>query len=92
MLSTIWSYAKAPFVWIANLWTKFEAWVASWAPGWKTQIIAGLGAVGEGAGALQEYFTGIPLDKFITGTQVAIVSVVLFSLAFWFRRLSNYNA
>lgn len=89
MLSTIWSYIKAPFVWVKNLWLKFEAWVATFAPGLKTKIIAGLGAIGSLAASLQEYMTGLPLDKFVTGTQIAITTTILFSLAFWFRRLSN---
>lgn len=88
MLSTIWSYIKAPFAWVQGVWLKFEAWVATFAPGLKTKVVAGLGAVGSLAASMQEYMTGLPLDKFVTGTQIAIITTVLFSLAFWFRRLS----
>lgn len=91
MFSTVWSYVKMPFVWVKGLWVKFEEWVASWAPGWKTQIVAGLGTVGSLAASMQEYMTGLPLDKFVTANQVVLTTAVLFTLAFWFRRLSDYN-
>ena len=78
--------------WLKKTWDKFQNWCAKWMPGLKTFIITGLGAVGSVAAMLQEYFTGLPLDKFMTGTQVAIATTVLFTLAFWTRSLSNRDA
>lgn len=77
------------FTWIKNTWDKFEAWVASWMPGFKTQTVSALGAIGSLAAVLQEYVTGLPLSTFMTGTQITIATAVLFSLAFWFRRLAD---
>lgn len=77
------------FTWIKNTWDKFEAWVASWMPGFKTYTITALGAVGSAAGVLQEYITGLPLSTFMNATQITIATAVLFSLAFWFRRLAD---
>ena len=81
-MSKIWS-------WIKDKWNKFETWVASWAPGLKTKLASAAGAVGSGALVVQSYITGLPLDKFITGTQIAIVTAILFTLSFWFRHLTN---
>lgn len=75
-----------------NLWSKFEAWVASWMPGLKTFVVTGIGAIGSLAATLQEYVTGLPLSEFMTGTQIAIGTTILFTLAFWFRHLSDVNA
>jgi len=58
-------------------------------PGLKTFLITALGALGSFAALAQEYVTGVPLDKFLTGTQIAILSAVLFTLAFWARHLTN---
>lgn len=84
-LSQTWSTVK-------SIWSKFETWCASWMPGLKTYIVTALGAIGSLAATLQEYVTGLPLSTFMTGTQVAIATTVLFSLAFWFRHLSDVNA
>lgn len=84
-LSSLWSSVK-------SIWAKFEAWVASWMPGFKTYIVTGLGSIGSIAALLQEYVTGLPLSMFMTGTQVAIATTVLFTLAFWFHNMSNRNA
>lgn len=81
-LSRLWSGLK-------GLWVKFEAWVASWMPGFKTYIVSGLGAIGSLAATLQEYVTGLPLSTFMTGTQIAIGTTVLFTLAFWFHNMSE---
>lgn len=75
--------------WIKDKWNRFQDWVATWMPGFKTKLISGLGAVGMAAGVLQEFITGLPLSTFMTATQIAIVGVVLFSLTFWFRQLAN---
>jgi hypothetical protein len=84
------------FKWIKDKWAKFEAWVAGWAPGVKVKLISALGFIGATAGYLQEFISGVPLDKFITGTQIAIISAVLFTLTFWLRgigqRVADRNA
>jgi len=77
--------------WLKNKWNSFEAWVASWMPGLKTKIVAGLGALGSFAGLAQQYVSGLPLDKFMTASQVLIVTSVLFTLAFWFRGLGDID-
>lgn len=73
--------------WLKGVWNKFEAWVASWIPGLKTELVTALGALGSFAAVLQEYVSGLPLSEFMTGTQIAIASGVLFTLAFWFRNI-----
>lgn len=84
-LSSLWSHLQ-------SVWSSFEGWVASWMPGFKTYVVTGLGAVGSLAATLQEYVTGLPLSSFMTGTQVAIGTTILFTLAFWFHNMSNRNA
>ena len=74
---------------IKKTWNKFNGWMASWAPGLKTKLATGLGAVASTAALMQEYITGLPLDKFITGTQIAVLTTVLFTMSFWFRALAN---
>lgn len=74
---------------IKDTWNKFEAWVHSWMPGFKTLITTGLGAVASGAAVLQQYIGGLPLNTFMTATQVAILSAVLFTLAFWFKGMGD---
>lgn len=91
MFKVIWEVIKAPFRWVKNGWMWFEGKVAGMAPGLKTRIAAGLGSLGSLAASMQEYMTGLPLDKFITGTQIAITTAVLFTLVFWFRRLADTN-
>jgi len=75
--------------WIKEQWNRFEDWVAEWAPGAKTYIVTGLGVAGSAAVVLQEFVSGIPMSRFVTETQMAIVTMVLFALAFWGRRLAN---
>lgn len=87
----MWDIIKAPFVWLKDKWTAFSAWIASWFPGWKTQTVAALGAVGSLAATMQEFVSGLPLNEFVTTTQVTMITTGLFILTFWFRRLSNYN-
>lgn len=77
------------FTWLKNAWNSFEAWVASWIPGLKTDIVTGLGALGSVAALGQEYLTGLPNSTFMTGTQMAIASTVLFTLAFWLRGIGD---
>ena len=85
----MWRKLKVAWAWVTKQWNRFEDWVASKVPGWKTKIIAAIGAVGSAAMVLQEYVSGLPLEKIITGKSLAITSIVLFSLTFWFRRLAR---
>lgn len=80
---------KNAWTWVKETWGKFNDWCATWMPGFKTKLAAGFGAIGSLAAVMQEYITGLPLDKFMTGTQVAVATAVLFSLAFWFRSLTE---
>ena len=89
MLTKIWNAVKAPFVWLKKLWDKFEAWVASWAPGAKTKLVSFLGLLGSIAYAGKDYIAGVGLDKFVTATQYSIIVAVLFTLAFWFRGIGE---
>lgn len=82
MIKSIWNAIKKPF-------TKMNDWLAKRMPGWKTKIITGVGAVGMAAGVLQEFLTGLPLSAFMTATQIAIASAVLFTLGFWARLLTR---
>lgn len=70
-------------------WAAFEAWVASLMPGLKTKLVTGLGAIGSLAAVGQEYVTGLPLSEFMTGTQIAVATTVLFTLAFWLRGIGE---
>lgn len=89
MVKKLWEIIKTPFVWVKAKWNQFEAWVATWAPGVKTRMVAGLGTLGSVAALMQEYISGLPLDKFISATSITIIGMVLFTMAFWFRGLSN---
>lgn len=80
----IWSAIKTD-------WSSFEGWLASWMPGLKTYIVNGLGAVGSLALVLQEYVSGLPLSEFMTGTQIAVATSILFTLGFWFHNMSARN-
>lgn len=77
------------FSWLKDKWNRFQNWVSTWMPGLKTKLATGLGAVGMAAGVAQEYITGLPLSTFMTATEIAIASAVLFTLSFWFRSLAN---
>ena len=77
------------FNWIKDKWTRFHNWCASWAPGAKTFVVTALGALGSSAALAQEYVTGLPLDKIATTSQILIINIVLFSLAFWARALAK---
>lgn len=82
-------WLKNTISWINDKWISFEAWMASWAPGAKTRLVTGLGALGSVAGYAQQYITGLPVTKFVTAEQITIATAVLFTLAFWFRGLGD---
>jgi hypothetical protein len=81
-MSSIWTSIK-------NTWNWFEGEVAKIMPGLKTYLVTFLGALGSFAAVMQEYISGLPLSEFMTGTQVAIATTVLFTMAFWFHNLSD---
>lgn len=88
------NYITAPFKWVYNQWLKFNHWVASMLPGWKTKITLALGVIGTAAAAFQEYFTGMPTAEVLkmvglSGEQASLMNVFLYTLAFWFRGLSK---
>lgn len=93
-ITATWQLLTAPFKWIAAQWTKFNNWVASKFPGWKTKFTLALGALGTAAAAFQEYFTGMPTAEVLkmvglTGEQASLLNVFMYTLAFWFRGLSK---
>jgi len=60
-------------------------------PGLKTKLTVAAGAIGSTAALIQQYVSGLPLDKIISVDKLLIVNVVLFTLAFWFRQLTDKN-
>lgn len=83
-----------PFTWLNNERHKFNDWVASKIPGWKTNITAAIAFVGNAAFAFQSYIQEIPVEfiqKYVTGDTLVIFNLVLLSLIFWFRTLGNRN-
>lgn len=81
-LSNTWS-------WIKDKFNRFEMWVADIAPGFKTKAVALIGIIGTTADALQEYLTGLPTEAYISAINRSIIFAVLFTLAFWFKRLAD---
>lgn len=82
VLSRIWNVIKKPFV-------SIHEWLKGKMPGFKTKLVAGLGALGSLAALLQEYVSGLPLNQLLGVTETLIVSAVLFTLAFWFRGMAK---
>lgn len=74
---------------IETVYGKFEDWVHSWMPGFKTTIVTALGAIGSTAALCQQYITQLPLDKFATATQVAIGTLAVSLLALWFHGMGD---
>lgn len=75
--------------WLKDKWNRFHNWCASWAPGFKTFLISAVGVFGSAGAAMQEYLTGVPLEKFVTAQEALIITTLLFSLTFWARTLTN---
>lgn len=76
---------------IKNAWSKFESWVAGWFPGFKTELVTALGAVGSAAAYFQDYLeglTGLP-NNVVSGTTLSIFTFVCFTLAFWLRGIGD---
>ncbi len=77
------------FKYLNNKRDQFEAWVATWLPGLKVKIVSTLGVIGSVAALLQEYVTGLPLGTLVSPTNLVIANIVLFTLAYWFKRLAD---
>jgi hypothetical protein len=82
MLKKIWN-------WIKKKALAFHEWMKHIAPGVKTFIVAGLGAIGSLAATLQDYITGLPLGTIVKAEYITIATAVLFTLAFWFRGMAS---
>lgn len=80
---------KKIWEWTKKTWNRFDAWVASKAPGIKTKIVAGIGIAASGFATLQEFVDGLPLETWINAKTVTALSTGLFILAFWFRTMVN---
>ena len=81
-MKKVWNFIKRPFVAV-------HEWLKGKMPGFKTKLVAALGAIGSFAGLMQEYLTGVPLSQLLGVTEALIVSTVLFTLAFWFRSMGK---
>jgi len=77
------------WAWLKEKWNKFDAWVASWAPGVKTKIVAALGALGNAAYTVQQFVIGIPANDIVNARNLVILNLILFTLAFWFRGMGE---
>jgi hypothetical protein len=74
---------------LSDAWNKFEWKVYSVMPGLKTYICMGLQAIGATAFVAKDYVAQLPLDKFATGTQIAVGSLILSLLALWFHNMGD---
>lgn len=83
------NYLTAPFKWLYNRWLQFNHWVSTIAPGLKTKVISALGFIGTTAALLQEKITELPLAHFVSDTEIAGITLILFALSFWFRALAK---
>lgn len=76
--------------WVKNKWGEFETWFhTSYLPGLKTRLTIYAGVIGSTAATLQQYITGLPLEKFVSGQTIAISGLVLALLALWFRGMGE---
>lgn len=81
-LKKLWAGVKSAY-------GKFEDWVHSWMPGWKTFIVSAFGTIGSTAAVCQQYITQLPLDKFITANEVAAATLIISLLALWFHGMGE---
>ena len=81
-LSNIWSGIK-------ELWDRFEAWVAGWVPGLKTKIVASLTWLGGVAALFAEYLKTVDLSYIVNAKTLAVSMIVLGSLTFWLKGISE---
>lgn len=88
----MWDKIKSPFVWVSDKWNKFELWVASIAPGFKTHLTAFTLLVGNTAFEFKDYISQLPIEaltKYMTADFIIGLNIALITLIFWFRRLAN---
>lgn len=86
------NYITAPFTWVYAQWTKFQAWVASIAPGVKVKLTAFLGLLGNGAFYMKDYLDQLPIEifsRYLTAGMLLGMNMVLLTLIYWFRGLSK---
>lgn len=88
-LKTIWKDIKDDWTWLKNKWLAFELWFNSKIPGLKIKIVNGLTAIGTIATALAAYMQQVPLERVISADKLAIALVVVTSLSFWLRNISD---
>ncbi len=81
-LNNIWSGIK-------SLWDRFEAWVASWVPGLKTKIIAGVTWISGASALFAEYLKTVDLSAVVNATSLSITMIVLGTLTFWLRNIGT---
>lgn len=74
-----------------SLLRRFDCWVYSWLPGLKTKILTITSAVGLFAASIQDYISKLPLDQLISAKTLAIITAVVFTLAFWFHGMKDRN-
>jgi hypothetical protein len=89
MFKTIWNVVKWPFEMLKKGWDGFNNWAAKVAPGMKTKVTTGLGALGSAAAMGQQYFTQAPLTQYIAAEKIMLIGLILFTLSFWFRGLGR---
>ena len=75
--------------WFKDKWNWFESKVYKIMPGLKTTTVTALGFVGSTAAVAQQYITNLPLEKFATATQIAVVTMVISILALWFHNMGD---
>ncbi len=83
------NFLKKTWAWVKKQALKFHNFMKKTAPGFKTAAVAVLGAVGSMAATLQEYISGLPLDTILKAEYVTMATMILFSMAFWFRVIAN---
>lgn len=84
-----WEDVKHDSAWIKNKWLMFEAWFNSKIPGIKSYIVNGLTLLATVSTAAAAYMQQVPLEKIISADKLAIALVVVTSLSFWLRGISN---
>lgn len=75
--------------WIKSTWLKFETWVHSWFPGFKTYVLTALGALSQFAALAYEYIQGLPATKWVSQEVLTGTAAILFTLSFWTNRMGE---
>jgi uncharacterized membrane protein YfcA len=77
------------FTKVKELFNRFENWVASWFPGFKTRVTLGLAGIGTAAALAQQYVTGLPTNQLIGADTLMYINLGLYTAAYWFNSLSK---